>query len=107
MLMPAQTTEVCYGCHEEFGEQVAQQKYRHGPLQQDDCNACHDPHGSDHHRILRKYFPEKFYVTYAEENYAMCFECHNRQIALEEYAETLTLCRCWISESRHWQEDSL
>jgi predicted CXXCH cytochrome family protein len=90
MLLPAPMTEVCYRCHPEFEEYIAQQDFRHGPIQEDDCIACHDPHGSAYHRILKKYFPEEFYVGYREENYAMCFECHNRQIAMEEETETLT-----------------
>jgi predicted CXXCH cytochrome family protein len=89
-LMPAPQTTVCFRCHSEFEEAVASQEFRHGPIQQNDCIACHNPHGSDYHRILRQFFPEEFYVAYAEENYAMCFECHNRQIALEEETETLT-----------------
>lgn len=89
-LMPAPQTTVCFRCHDDFEEYIAAQEFRHGPIQQDDCIACHNPHGSENHRILRKYFPEEFYVAYAEENYAMCFECHNGQIALEEKTETLT-----------------
>jgi predicted CXXCH cytochrome family protein len=90
MLLPAPMTEVCYQCHPEFAEYIAQQDFRHGPIQEDDCIACHDPHGSAYHCILKKYFPEDFYVGYREENYAMCFECHNHQIAMEEETETLT-----------------
>lgn len=89
-LMLKPLTEVCFKCHSEFGEYVKAQPYAHGPLRDNDCNACHDPHGSDHYRILRKDFPKEFYVPYAPENYDLCFECHNREIALEPETKTLT-----------------
>ncbi len=83
-------TELCFSCHEEMGEYVAEQTHLHGPIKEGDCNACHDAHGSDNYRNLRKYFPEEFYMPYATENYASCFECHNRTIALDERTTTLT-----------------
>jgi DmsE family decaheme c-type cytochrome len=83
-------TQVCFECHDDMEEYMVAQTYKHGPIQDNDCVACHNPHGSDYNRILRKYFPKDFYVAYAEENYAICFECHNRQIALEPETETLT-----------------
>ncbi len=89
-LMIAPQSDVCFGCHSDLAEYLGEQDIKHGPVQQDDCIACHDPHGSNHHRILKKYFPAEFYVPYAEENYAICFECHNRQVALEAQTETLT-----------------
>ena len=42
----------------------------HGPVQQDDCYACHDTHGSDYTKILKKFFPPEFYMEYKTENYA-------------------------------------
>jgi predicted CXXCH cytochrome family protein len=83
-------TELCFSCHDEMEEYVLAQEFRHGPVKQGDCNACHNPHGSENHRILRKNFPEAFYTPYAEENYALCFDCHNRQIALDEKTTSLT-----------------
>jgi predicted CXXCH cytochrome family protein len=89
-LLHEPAAQVCFECHDEFEEFLTSSTFRHGPTQQDDCNACHSPHGSNNHRMLRKYFPEKFYVAYEEDNYAICFECHNGQIAQEEQTETLT-----------------
>jgi len=89
-LFPVPQSELCFSCHIELKEYVDQQAYQHGPVQQGDCNACHDPHGSEYNRILREYFPEEFYKPYAEENYALCFECHNQQVAVNEKTETLT-----------------
>ncbi len=82
--------ELCFTCHSELGEYVSEQTHKHGPIKDGDCNACHDPHGSQNHRILRKYFPEEFYNSYSTSNYASCFECHNKDIALDQKTTTLT-----------------
>ncbi len=89
-LFPTDPANLCFSCHTELGEYIADQQYKHGPVQDGDCSACHDPHGSDHFRSLHKDFPESFYVEYAEENYDLCFECHNRQFAQDEKTRTLT-----------------
>ncbi len=89
-LFPVPQADLCFTCHDELAEFVRQQKYLHGPVKQGDCNACHDPHGSEFYRILRKKFPKEFYIPYAEDNYALCFECHNREIAKEEKTRKLT-----------------
>jgi predicted CXXCH cytochrome family protein len=59
-------------------------------VQQNDCYACHDPHGSANPLILKKYFPKEFYKPYATESYAMCFDCHNKDIALDKMTTKLT-----------------
>lgn len=83
-------TELCFSCHTEMGQYVSEQDFLHGPVKQGDCNACHDPHGSENSRILRKYFPKEFYSPYKTENYALCFECHNKTIALDPKTTKLT-----------------
>lgn len=84
------TREVCYTCHKEMGAQVRSAKALHGPVQQNDCYACHDPHGSNNPFVLKKYFPAEFYKPYATENYALCFDCHNKDIALDKITTKLT-----------------
>ncbi len=83
-------TELCFSCHTEMRDFVASRDFKHGPVKQGDCNACHSPHGSENNNILKKYFPKEFYISYAEDNYALCFECHNRQIAKDPKTTTLT-----------------
>ncbi|UCF31780.1 MAG: cytochrome C [bacterium] len=82
--------DICYTCHKDLGLQVRKASRIHGPVQQDDCYACHDPHGSANTKILKKRFPAQFYMPYATENYAICFDCHNRDIALDRFTTTLT-----------------
>lgn len=89
-LLQTTAKQLCFSCHEDIGKLVSESQYRHGPVQEDDCYACHVPHGSPNPKILAKFFPAKFYNPYKEENYALCFECHNKNIALDEFTTTLT-----------------
>lgn len=82
--------DICYTCHTKIGKKVRSELYVHGPVQQNDCYACHNPHGSNNARILKKPFPAKFYMPYKTENYALCFDCHNKEIALDPFTEKLT-----------------
>lgn len=84
------TKDICYTCHKDMGAKVRAAKNLHGPVQQNDCYACHDPHGSKNPMILKKYFPSEFYKPYATESYAMCFDCHNKDIALDKVTTKLT-----------------
>lgn len=89
-MYPASLTETCYSCHEELGTFIGNQEFKHGPVKEGDCNACHNPHGSENHRLLKKDFPDEFYIPYSTENYAICFDCHNKDIALDQKTLTLT-----------------
>ena len=82
--------ELCFKCHDQLGQYVSSSTHKHGPVKDGDCNACHNPHGSGNYRLLKKYFPKEFYMPYNTENYAMCFECHNKDIALDDKTSTLT-----------------
>jgi predicted CXXCH cytochrome family protein len=88
--LKAATKDICYVCHKEMGANVRAAKYLHGPVQQNDCYACHDSHGSGNPQILKKYFPKEFYKPYATESYAICFDCHNKDIALDKVTTKLT-----------------
>ena len=83
-------TDLCFSCHEQQGAEVLTDANRHGPVEQGDCSPCHNPHGQEFPYLLRQYFPEEFYMPYHSDNFALCFECHNRDIALEEKTKTLT-----------------
>lgn len=84
------TREICYTCHADLGAQVQNSKRQHGPVKQNDCYACHDPHGSNYAWVLKKAFPPEFYMPYRTDHYAICFDCHNKDIALNEFTTKLT-----------------
>ena len=40
--------------------------------------------------LLKKYFPTEFYTAYTPLEYAMCFECHNKDICNDKTTKELT-----------------
>ena len=89
-LLRLQMPQLCFSCHDEMGEQVTSAEYLHGPVESGDCVTCHQPHGSEYPTILNAYFPAEFYMPYAEENYDLCFQCHESDVAREEHTTELT-----------------
>lgn len=93
---------LCFGCHDREqkasdGKMLANMKGLldefkdwHGPIRQQDCAACHDPHGTDNFRILRRPYPQEFYAPFRQERYSLCFGCHEPTLVLEPATSTLT-----------------
>ena len=93
---------LCLSCHDkpvqaydghtipDMRPAVSERKFLHGPVRTGQCSACHDVHGSDNGRLLRAAFPTKFYEAFDFTNYALCFQCHNSGIVLQEDTKTLT-----------------
>ena len=88
-LIPVQQKDLCLKCHNksldtERGKIIdmksffAANKNGHGPIKQNNCASCHNPHGSDYWRILTKYYPTDFYTSYSEGKYSLCFSCHDK-----------------------------
>jgi predicted CXXCH cytochrome family protein len=82
--------DLCLSCHSAMERQIQSSKYLHGPVEEGDCIACHNPHATAYAKHLVSFFPDEFYFPYRIENYAMCFGCHNNEVATEEFTETLT-----------------
>lgn len=76
-----------------FIKVLAENPEHHGPVEDKDCSACHNPHGGQYFRLLNKEYPSKFYSAYNPENYALCFECHEESAFEEPKTTTLTLFR--------------
>ena len=76
---------LCYGCHENFSDDI---KYLHGPAASGYCSQCHHPHQSENQSILRnnvnmlcnkchendESFDNKLHSEAAEK---ICIECHS------------------------------
>lgn len=60
MLKADSTNELCYTCHTEKRGPFL---FEHAPVRED-CVACHEPHGSNHKRLLVKKMPN------------LCWDCH-------------------------------
>jgi predicted CXXCH cytochrome family protein len=94
--------DVCLSCHnkkirghdgtllENIAQLMEENPFRHGPIQQNNCIACHAPHGSNIFRRLVTYFPEEFYAPFDQEEYNLCFQCHTKDTFLEERSTALT-----------------
>ncbi|NTU41694.1 MAG: cytochrome C [Nitrospirales bacterium] len=96
-----QPMDLCLTCHDKAldtpkGKIMDMKTYlstsndHHGPIRQKDCSACHNPHGSDNFRILRKNFPPVFYAPFDPKNYELCFSCHEKTLVLDATTKTLT-----------------
>ena len=88
---------LCLSCHNKQLGDISNMKAwldanpdKHGPVRSGDCVSCHGVHGSDNYRILVDYFPPEFYAPYSTDKYALCFDCHNKDIAIDEFTTTLT-----------------
>ena len=100
-LLAAAPADSCMACHDReytkgatkvanMKEFLAKNKVAHGPIKQKDCSGCHNTHGSNNFRMLRDYFPAIFYAPYDEANYKLCFMCHEKNLAREEFTNTMT-----------------
>lgn len=97
-----QPMDLCLGCHDREYKQAGNKKIinmkaylakntdHHGPIKQKDCTACHNPHGSNYFRMLRRFFPPIFYAPFNIKNYSLCFGCHEKTLVLDEFTTTLT-----------------
>ena len=95
--------DLCVSCHgndkladdkgvkmTNFKKLLKKNKFAHAPVQAKDCSACHQPHGSQHMRLLNKDYPPTFYAPYDPKNYALCYQCHNNKIMAKARTTTLT-----------------
>jgi len=94
--------DVCLSCHNKriegsdgkelknIAELMGENPFRHGPIQQNNCIACHNPHASNIFRRLVSYFPEEFYAPFNLEEYNLCFQCHTKDTFLKERTTALT-----------------
>jgi predicted CXXCH cytochrome family protein len=98
-LLSTHTQQLCLACHSEeihkddisvnnVGAEIASASFLHGPIREQNCVACHKPHGSDVAAILAKPFPKDFYAPYKEGAYDFCFECHDGTIVRNERSTT-------------------
>jgi len=93
---------LCMTCHDKpvglsademmpaFTDQIKDKKFLHGPVKDKDCSGCHTTHGSEHFRLLKEQYPSIFYAPFAEENYKLCFGCHEKTLVQTAKTDNLT-----------------
>ncbi len=97
-LLKADGLAVCLSCHDgsrvkgltNMKKLLADNPDHHGPIRERDCSGCHQPHGSNFFRLLFAEYPATFYAPYREENFALCFSCHDSALATEAETTTVT-----------------
>ncbi|MHC5113341.1 MAG: cytochrome c3 family protein [Planctomycetota bacterium] len=93
---------LCLSCHDRavvaqdgrtipnMAPSVRDRAFLHGPVRSGECTACHSVHGGTHARLLRANFTEDFYSSFDVKHYALCFECHERELVTAERTTALT-----------------
>jgi predicted CXXCH cytochrome family protein len=100
-LLVSQEANLCLDCHDKPMETsdgmiinmkawIENNPELHGPIREGSCTLCHQPHGSQHFRILTHEFPRKFYSPFSIEVYDLCFQCHEDTLVLDERTTALT-----------------
>jgi len=101
MLKGKTTRDLCLSCHnkkikrDEDGKMLLNIKKHlkengrwHGPIIKGECTGCHNPHGSNHHRMLKGPFPIKS-TNFKPEKF-LCFNCHPPSKITERKTTTQT-----------------
>ena len=50
-LKPGARGKLCFNCHDDFSSQL-DKRFVHTPVKSGDCTGCHNPHASDHGKML-------------------------------------------------------
>lgn len=89
-LLALDEKSTCLSCHgtdtlgkpplHNIKKELEGKKFLHGPIQKGQCKACHDPHGSDHFRMLSGGYPETLYAPYKTGSYQVCLKCHEKNL---------------------------
>jgi predicted CXXCH cytochrome family protein len=66
----------CLMCHYQIERIIQDAKSQHDPVAKRECLICHVPHAGDYVSLLVSYYPKNTYIRYRDENFALCFNCH-------------------------------
>jgi predicted CXXCH cytochrome family protein len=91
MKLPGNT--FCLACHPGIKETIDNSLFQHEPVANGRCWDCHTAHASDFKPLLRARYPRDFYAPFKVENYALCFNCHNKTAFVYEYTTEATAFR--------------
>ena len=83
----------CWECHDDF---LKEAKFKHQPVEDGDCGACHNPHASAVKGLLSKPDPQICAECHEEKDMAKvkahqgmgtsaCSKCHNPHAGADKY----------------------
>lgn len=83
--------DLCLDCHgkdnlsrkdgfKNIKKELENKKHLHGPIKEEKCSVCHDPHGSSNPRLLTGAYPPDFYANYKPGMYGFCLGCHEENL---------------------------
>lgn len=106
-LLAKDPTSSCLACHDKpiklddpKARPIAAMKelaldtfHKHAPVEKGDCAACHTVHGGEQTDLLVAPYSTAFYQQFTDDAYALCFKCHDKQLALAPTTQTATSFR--------------
>lgn len=103
-LLTGNGKELCLSCHNKkiqkkngglianIDKKLKESSHTH-PALNSSCSSCHDPHYSERAVLLTKNYPSGSYVKGVEENFALCFDCHDTDLLNLEKTDLYTQFR--------------
>jgi predicted CXXCH cytochrome family protein len=96
--------DLCLGCHNKtivtdsskttnIKQLLDKSKFVHAAIDGGGCIACHSPHASSHHDLLKDAYPAAIYAEGKPENYALCFTCHDNAMMKQDTTTSATQFR--------------
>lgn len=105
MLMSDLPIRVCMNCHNDkvktdrgyvvpaMKELADATTTKHGPINDGQCGACHQVHGSQQQLLLVRTNNNELYQSMAAENYQLCFGCHDLKLGQDQQTRSATAFR--------------
>jgi predicted CXXCH cytochrome family protein len=99
-LLTAQKKDLCLSCHNKtikdgvrkianIDKLLKDSKVQHPALKKG-CSGCHTAHATNNNFLLKIAFPTSNYAKGTQENYELCFNCHDSDLLLVEKTTTAT-----------------
>ena len=101
-LLSEPPAQACLKCHDKAiktqrGYTVAAVKevvdpklMKHGEIKDGQCSGCHAVHGGERAMLLTQPYSRAFYQNFSPDQYALCFSCHDSQLAQAERTTKIT-----------------
>lgn len=100
-LMKTETKELCLSCHNKaisttdkkltnMKQLLKISKVIHGAIDLEGCSGCHAAHASRYPSLLKTAFPMGEYAPAQPDSFALCFNCHDQALLVDEVVKTET-----------------